>query len=441
MDTLKFILVWRALAPACGAPVARAHALLPRFWLSQPLLAALLCLGVGRVAVAMESAAASPRPQPAGQSAAFPQSAWEVAPSLRLLAEQSWPQDVVSNRMIDAAAPASGGDPYTKNNQAAQAIATGLDSLPTPASSLVQPVRPAQYAVPLERGGPMDTRAGSDPAALANPASTINSTTSSEPLESADPDDWDWRLLPRNLVYQSYWAAPKEPRFGGVHYFNQQDQLIEEGELGARFGLLRYGTGKDAIPAGWQWDVEGAAFPRLTPYDEFDLRAVDFRIGTDVSYGIGRWRFRFGYYHLSSHVGDEYLLKNPSFDRINYKRESLLAGVSNYPTDWARLYCELGCAFSVDGEAKPLELIFGTDLGTIGSTGLQGAPFAALAGHLRQELDFGGDFVAQAGWMWRDEPLGHVFRVGFQYLTGYSTEYEFLHVYEQEYGLGIWYDF
>ncbi len=261
------------------------------------------------------------------------------------------------------------------------------------------------------------------------------------PLCAACEDEWDWRLLPTSLVYPSYWAAPKEPRFGGTHFFNGNGQLIEEGVLGARFGLLRYGTANDVVPQGWQWDVEGASFPRLTPYDSFDLRAVDFRIGTDCSYGIGPWRFRFGYYHLSSHVGDEYLLQNPSFNRINFKRETLIWGVSNYPTDWARLFFECGCAFSVDGEAKPLELIFGADLGTTAPTGFAGAPFAAVAGHLRQELDYGGDFVAQVGWMWRDKPYGHVMRVGFQYLTGFNPEYEFYRDYEQQYGIGLWYDF
>ena len=254
-------------------------------------------------------------------------------------------------------------------------------------------------------------------------------------------DDWDWRLLPTSVIYPSYWAAPKEPRFGGTHFFNGKGELIEEGVLGARFGLLRYGTPSDTVPQGWEWDVEGAAFPRLLPYDEFSMQACDYRIGTDFSYGVGPWRFRFGYYHLSSHVGDEYMIAHPEFVRVRYKRETLIGGVSNYPADWARLFFECGCAFDVAGEAKPLEFIFGTDLGTTEPTGLGGAPFAALAVHLRQEVDFGGNFTAQTGWMWRDKPFGHVFRVGFQFLTGYNPEDEFYRVYEQQYGLGLWYDF
>ena len=299
-------------------------------------------------------------------------------------------------------------------------------------------VVPAQFQSGLAQLQPGPYPSG---ASTYGPVPSAGSAAPNIPLENPAEDDWDWRLLPTSLVYSSYWAAPKEPRFSGVHFFNQSNQLIEEGELGARFGLLRYGTPNDTVPQGFQWDVEGAAFPRLLPYETFDMASCDYRVGTDCSYGVGDWRFRCGYYHLSSHVADEYMLRHPDFVRVRYKRETFLWGVSNYPTEWARLYFECGCAFSVAGEGKPLELIFGTDLGTTEPTGFRGAPFAALAVHLRQEVDYGGAFVTQAGWMWRDKPFGHVFRVGFQYLTGYDPQNEFLHDYQQQYGIGVWYDF
>jgi hypothetical protein len=31
-----------------------------------------------------------------------------------------------------------------------------------------------------------------------------------------------------------------------------------------------------------------------------------------VTYGRGRWQFKTGYYHISAHLGDEFLLMNPS---------------------------------------------------------------------------------------------------------------------------------
>ena len=127
---------------------------------------------------------------------------------------------------------------------------------------------------------------------------------------------WDWRLLPETLIYPAYLAGVKESRFGGIHFFDNGD-LFEEGILGAHVGIVRYGNTGNGRPEGWQWDAEGAATPRLNLDDQFDLQAVDFRIGTFLSYGEGRVQYKFGYYHLSSHVGDEFLIKHPSFYRIN----------------------------------------------------------------------------------------------------------------------------
>lgn len=64
----------------------------------------------------------------------------------------------------------------------------------------------------------------------------------------------------------------------------------------------------------------------------------------------------------------------------------------------------------------------------------------AINGHLREELDFGGNLVVQAGWQWRG-PAGHLFRTGLQYFNGKSDQFEFYDRFEQKIGIGIWYDF
>ncbi len=144
---------------------------------------------------------------------------------------------------------------------------------------------------------------------------------------------------------------------------------------------------------------------------------------------------------MSSHVGDEFLIKHPSFFRINFRRETLVAGVGYYLWDDVRLYAEMGWAPSTDGGSEPWEFQFGIDYSPHYNTGFRGSLFWALNGYLRQEQNFGGDFVAQIGWAWRDKPYGHLFRIGFQYLNGASDEFEFFQQVEQQYGVGIWYDF
>ena len=59
---------------------------------------------------------------------------------------------------------------------------------------------------------------------------------------------------------------------------------------------------------------------------------------------------------------------------------------------------------------------------------------------LQEERDFGGIFTFQAGWAWRNS-VGRLFRVGFQYLDGTSPQFQFFDVHEQQFGVGLWYDY
>ena len=133
---------------------------------------------------------------------------------------------------------------------------------------------------------------------------------------------WFWQLLPNNLIYTSYLAGPKEPRIGTVVYRDTaKDPLnpsISNGTLwdttlGGRASILRYGSDPVLHPQGFEVQIEGAAFVRLDPQDDRDLRSADYRFGVPVVYGIGRWQTKLAYYHNSAHLGDEAMLKHPDF--------------------------------------------------------------------------------------------------------------------------------
>ena len=74
-------------------------------------------------------------------------------------------------------------------------------------------------------------------------------------------------------------------------------------------------------------------------------------------------------------------------------------------------------------------------------TELRGAPFWAVNTHLREEVDFGGSFSAEAGWAWRGTGSGRLLRIGGQYVTGHTRQFEFLGRTEDLVGLGIWLDY
>ena len=204
--------------------------------------------------------------------------------------------------------------------------------------------------------------------------------------------------------------------------------------------MIRYGTTDPLWPEGWQLDVEAAAFPRLTADKYGDMISCDYRYGTALTHRRGRFETKLAYYHLSSHLADEYRYVLPWRPRINYSRFALVLGGAFYPWQSVRVYGEAGYGVYTDGGNEPWELQFGIDYSSVNPTGFRGSPFLAVHGYLREEADFGGNFVLQAGWQWRGT-TGRLARFGLHYMNGKSVQYQFFDEYEEQIGLGFWYDF
>lgn len=250
---------------------------------------------------------------------------------------------------------------------------------------------------------------------------------------------YEWHLLPQGLIYRSYLAGEKESRLRSFWY-NERGRNLWDLTLGGNVGLIRYGTQGDARPEGWQLGLEGAGIVRLDVDENRDVDSDDFRGGIPITWGDSIYQVKIAYYHLSSHLGDEYLIKHPNYDRLNYSRDCLVWGHSVYTTENFRVYGEVGYAFVYD-VGKPWEFQFGFDWAPGNATGARGAPFVAINAHLREELNYGGNGVFQAGWAWRRSPSSGLFRVGMEYYNGKDDQFSFYQDSIQKIGGGIWYDF
>ena len=249
------------------------------------------------------------------------------------------------------------------------------------------------------------------------------------------------QVLPTGIIYHSYLAGPKEPRLGAVAWHDSKLGWQLDYTVGARVGIVRYGTTDNVLPQGFQLDVEGAAFPRVNLDENMDLDAADYRVGVPLTYGKDKWQVKAEVYHLSAHVGDEFLIRNPNFDRINYVRDAIVLGYSCYPVNLLRLYGEVEWAFNRDGGAKPWAFQFGFELSPRRYNGCSGDPFLALNASLREDVDFGGNLCLQTGWQWRGLNNQRLLRTGFHLLTGKSNQFEFMRQNETQLGAGVWYDF
>ncbi|MDZ7618590.1 MAG: DUF1207 domain-containing protein [Patescibacteria group bacterium] len=309
-------------------------------------------------------------------------------------------------------------------------------------------VMPVQEPAGMETGLPHDRLSWGEstqssflsipPAATATPSQRqVYSSLGSPHAANAH---WHWQLMPDGVIYKSYLAGLREPRLGAHFSYQRHHGWVWDSTLGGRIALLRYGTKDPAWPEGWQLDFEGAAFPRLDVENERDLVSVDFRFGSPLTFRNGPWEGKVGYYHICSHLGDEYIQTHPGATRLNYVRDAIIFGLALRPHPDVRLYAEAGYGVWTDGGAKPWEVQFGAEFSPAEPTGVLGAPFLAVNGHLREEIDFSGSVTAQAGVQWRGE-TGNLFRLGAHYFNGLSEQYQFMNIFEEQIGVGLWYDF
>ena len=251
-----------------------------------------------------------------------------------------------------------------------------------------------------------------------------------------------WRPLPPSLLFKPFIAGVKAPRMSAEVLSNRGGRTGDatlDATLGARLGLMRYGqAGPDAN--GWQLDVQAAAFTRLNGDEEMDVDATDFRAGVPLSYRRGGTAVSFGYDHISTHMGDEFLERHPRFQRVNYSRDALLLSVRQRLNADFTVYGEAAWAFYQDGGSEPWAFQSGLEFFRELSP-TTGGPVAAVNSQLRQEHDFGGRFTSVAGWQWRNPESGRLLRLAAKYETGKSRYYELFGEDETAVGIGLFYDF
>lgn len=296
-------------------------------------------------------------------------------------------------------------------------------------------------AMPMATDMPVDQMMACPPPVFAAPPAAMPMFIDHGDICPNDPALWQWRILPESVIWQSYWAGAHESRMSGTVFHNAPNNTnYIDVVLGGRASLLRYGSDGPGRPEGAELQIEGAAFPRLNLDANWDMDAADFRFGVPLVYGREQWQAKFAFYHLSSHMGDEYAIREHALaERINFSRDVLTLAFSYFPLPAWRLYTEAGWAFHYD-ESKPWEFQFGIDVAEPGPTGPGGVPFFAINGHIREELNYGGNLVAQIGWLWRGNTT-KTLRTGFHYFNGKSNQFEFFRNFEEQLGIGLWYDF
>ena len=155
--------------------------------------------------------------------------------------------------------------------------------------------------------------------------------------------------LPADDVFRPLLADPKEPRFSGNL---QRVRFRDVGEsvnvaavgFGETFGL--WGLRQEKNCNGLQINIFGAVFSQFNlDAPSSDLINSDFQFGLPITLRHGPLSARLRVLHQSSHIGDEFLLNNPDFKRVNLSFE-MVEAIGSLDIGWARVYGGGGYLYS-----------------------------------------------------------------------------------------------
>jgi hypothetical protein len=137
--------------------------------------------------------------------------------------------------------------------------------------------------------------------------------------------------FPQDSIHCPLLADPKEPRsfvsvlrgaFETVNDPSAPTTTIISVGLGDTFGLVRWNGARAGD--GVQIDVVGAIFAQFDfNAPSKDLINADYTIGFPITFRTHGFSTRVRVYHQSSHLGDEFLLRDSAIQRENLSFESL----------------------------------------------------------------------------------------------------------------------
>jgi len=142
-------------------------------------------------------------------------------------------------------------------------------------------------------------------------------------IEHADTEIRGFTWLPGRSLFVPLIADPRWPRFSAAyqHYFGDGEvDEVAAVSFGEALPIVRY-----APPWAGEWELglQGGVFAIFDlASDSFDLINADYFVAIPITYAQGNFSGLFRFFHQSSHLGDEYLLRN-RVARVNLSYEAI----------------------------------------------------------------------------------------------------------------------
>jgi hypothetical protein len=239
-------------------------------------------------------------------------------------------------------------------------------------------------------------------------------------------------------LFRPFIADPRQVCFSASWRFN--DQALTKNVIPVSYGdifpIYRWFDVKIGPVCGMmEIGIEGALWAVFDPCAySAPLINADYYVAFPLTYSFGAWSFRLRGYHISSHLGDEWILNHPGIDRRNPSAEYIDLFASYMMTQEIRLYGGLGYILEAD-ESFPRKKIYaeaGTEIRMLSlgfnsfCNNLSGRPFYAM--HWRYSGDFKHhvDMTYALGYEFaKTRCLCRRMRLYLEYHYGYSLEGQF----------------
>jgi hypothetical protein len=244
-------------------------------------------------------------------------------------------------------------------------------------------------------------------------------------------------FLPAEEIFEPLIADPRSAHFSAsIQHFKEDGDLRSVGavSLGTSFAVW----GWNALGGKWQLGVETGVFSIFdldAPSD--DLINSDFRFGFPLSCRYGALSMQAKIYHQSSHLGDEFLLRNRP-ERIDLSYEGIELLVSLDLGKALRVYGGGGRLISSSPDLEEKSWHAGAELVSPG--GLFGKLYPLIAYDFQtfEETNWKNNHSIRAGFEVKSNKLANrKLLLLFESFKGNSPNGQFFNMSFQTYGGGI----
>ncbi|MCP5469283.1 MAG: DUF1207 domain-containing protein [Chlamydiales bacterium] len=242
--------------------------------------------------------------------------------------------------------------------------------------------------------------------------------------------------LPQNvMLFQPLIADPRQVINSAALRFN--DDVV-----GKHVGAVSFGN--DFMFYRWlnvwRWQGDMDIGIQAGIFSVFDLDHptacmvnTDFFVAFMMTYAVNKWSWRFRIWHISSHLGDEFLISNPGYDRRNLSDEAVDLFVSYQMAKSVRLYLGVGDIFLRDKEfpEHPLYFEWGAEIRCFGCRDrfnrLYAQPVLAMNFWCWENNGWSVTQTYVWGMEWSKlQGVGQKLRLLFEFHDGHSKEGQFV---------------